>query len=318
MRHDSRVNSASFSPDGTRVVTASWDNTARLWDVATGKPLAQPMRHEGNVNSASFNADGTRVVTASDDKTARVWDVAVPWDGRLLAYLDELAADQQLGEGGVLEPLPIGVAERLAVMRAAYSADGRGINWWITNPADRTISPLSTMRMTEWSQERTDENTPESLQAAWEADPNNGLCLARRARLFALQDPPDAIDAQVYLYAAMHRLPKDPEVAWRRVAVLALLGKAAEAAEVAGHCPEPPAGDLWAGEAKWEACVLLGRHADAAAARQKTEGLAKGRESWIRQSVSRCFEEVEAHVKHPATARSTGPETRLATTQPTQ
>ena len=41
------VNSAAFSPDGTRVVTASDDKTARVWDAATGKPLGEPMRHEG-------------------------------------------------------------------------------------------------------------------------------------------------------------------------------------------------------------------------------------------------------------------------------
>ena len=40
------VNSASFSPDGTRIVTACEDNTARVWDAATGKPLGESMRQE--------------------------------------------------------------------------------------------------------------------------------------------------------------------------------------------------------------------------------------------------------------------------------
>ena len=35
MRHEDRVSSAAFSPDGARVVTASWDNTARVWEAAT-------------------------------------------------------------------------------------------------------------------------------------------------------------------------------------------------------------------------------------------------------------------------------------------
>src|SRR5207237_604638 len=69
-----RVLSAVLSPDGLRVVTASDDKTARLWEVATGKPLATLAGHSGPVQSAVFSPDGLRVVTASDDKTARLWN----------------------------------------------------------------------------------------------------------------------------------------------------------------------------------------------------------------------------------------------------
>jgi hypothetical protein len=65
-----------FSPDGRRVVTSSWDKTARLWDAATGKPLGEPMRHAGSVYSAQFSPDGQKVVTASADQTARLWNAA--------------------------------------------------------------------------------------------------------------------------------------------------------------------------------------------------------------------------------------------------
>jgi WD40 repeat protein len=68
--------SAAFSPDGTRVVTASGDQTARVWDVATGTPLTGALQHQGEVRSAAFSPAGTRVVTASWDETARVWDVS--------------------------------------------------------------------------------------------------------------------------------------------------------------------------------------------------------------------------------------------------
>jgi WD40 repeat protein len=75
MVHQGAVCSASFSPDGARVVTASRDFTAHLWDGRTGQPLGKPMRLDDWVNSASFSPDGTRVVTASSDDTARQWDV---------------------------------------------------------------------------------------------------------------------------------------------------------------------------------------------------------------------------------------------------
>ena len=74
MRHDEAVFSAQFSADGQRIVTASFDKTARVWDAATGKAIGEPMRHEDVVLTAQFSADGKRVVTASKDKTVRVWD----------------------------------------------------------------------------------------------------------------------------------------------------------------------------------------------------------------------------------------------------
>jgi WD40 repeat protein len=71
--HTSRVTSAAFSPDGTRVVTTS-ANTARLWDAKDGKQLTELKGHTGEVTSAAFSPDGTRVVTTSVDNTARLWD----------------------------------------------------------------------------------------------------------------------------------------------------------------------------------------------------------------------------------------------------
>jgi dipeptidyl aminopeptidase/acylaminoacyl peptidase len=72
--HQSGVNSAAFSPDGARVVTASDDNTARLWDGKSGAALAALAGHQSGVNSGAFSPDGTQIVTASDDNTARLWD----------------------------------------------------------------------------------------------------------------------------------------------------------------------------------------------------------------------------------------------------
>ena len=65
--HTDGVMSAEFSPDGTRVLTVSSDNTARLWDAATGASIAVLQGHTPLVRSAVFSPDGARVVTASGD-----------------------------------------------------------------------------------------------------------------------------------------------------------------------------------------------------------------------------------------------------------
>ena len=69
------MSSAAFSPDGTRVVTASED-AAQVWDAATGNRLPEALEHHAAVWMAVFSPDGTRVVTAGQDRTARVWDVS--------------------------------------------------------------------------------------------------------------------------------------------------------------------------------------------------------------------------------------------------
>ena len=76
--------SAAFSPDGSRIVTASNDKTARVWDAATGKAIAVLSGHEDSVISAAFSPDGLHIVTASADKTARVWDVSRIPKGNIL------------------------------------------------------------------------------------------------------------------------------------------------------------------------------------------------------------------------------------------
>ena len=66
----------AFSPDSQRVVTASLDGTARLWNARTGQPLARAMMHDDHVNDVRFSPDGRRLATASRDKTVRLWDAA--------------------------------------------------------------------------------------------------------------------------------------------------------------------------------------------------------------------------------------------------
>jgi WD40 repeat protein/serine/threonine protein kinase len=71
--HSEVVFSVAFSPDGRRIVTCSRDNTAKVWDAATGANLLT-LRHRLQIERASFSSDGKRIVTASEDQTAKVWN----------------------------------------------------------------------------------------------------------------------------------------------------------------------------------------------------------------------------------------------------
>ena len=70
------MESVRFSPDGSRLVTADWDGSARVSDAATGTQLKILGGHSDKLDYAAYSPDGRKIVTASYDKTARVWDVA--------------------------------------------------------------------------------------------------------------------------------------------------------------------------------------------------------------------------------------------------
>jgi len=111
LAHQDSVWTAAFSPDGKRIVTASWDNTGRVWDAETGREIASLNGHQGYVWTAAFSPDGKRIVTASWDKTARVWDAET---GREIASLN---------------------GHQSSVWTAAFSPDGKRI---VTASEDKT------------------------------------------------------------------------------------------------------------------------------------------------------------------------------------
>jgi hypothetical protein len=73
--HTNAVVSVTVTPDGARMITGSFDNTARVWDARTFAELGQLEGHTGTVMSMAVSPDGARIVTAFRDNTARVWDV---------------------------------------------------------------------------------------------------------------------------------------------------------------------------------------------------------------------------------------------------
>jgi WD40 repeat protein len=109
--HASAVRHAQFSPDGKRVVTASLDQSARVWDTTTGRLTADLRGHTGIVHTASFSPNGKTVLTASSDRTAALWDALT--GRRLIQFRGHMAP----------------------VTSAAFSPDGRQV---VTSSDDRT------------------------------------------------------------------------------------------------------------------------------------------------------------------------------------
>src|SRR5262249_32671424 len=102
LEHATVVTWVDFSPDpdGTHLVTASLDGTAKVWDATTFKRVSV-LKHSGPVQQASFSADGRRVLAVGTDRAGRVWDAV---------------------EGTLEVPL---LRHNGVVYRASFSCDGR-------------------------------------------------------------------------------------------------------------------------------------------------------------------------------------------------
>lgn len=73
--HDDGITACAISRDGERVVSTSYDKTLRVWDLASGEPLAVFAAHHDWGSACAISPDGERAVSASYDKTLKVWDI---------------------------------------------------------------------------------------------------------------------------------------------------------------------------------------------------------------------------------------------------
>ncbi len=72
--HLNHVNCVVFSPDGTRIASASSDKTIRIWDAQTGEEVATLTGHTAAVVTVAYSPDGSKLASGSDDSTIRLWD----------------------------------------------------------------------------------------------------------------------------------------------------------------------------------------------------------------------------------------------------
>ncbi|KIM76258.1 hypothetical protein PILCRDRAFT_12869 [Piloderma croceum F 1598] len=72
--HSNVIMSVTFSPDGTHIVSGSYDSTLRIWDALSGAHLNTLKGHSDGVTSVAFSPDGTNIVSGSYDNTLRLWN----------------------------------------------------------------------------------------------------------------------------------------------------------------------------------------------------------------------------------------------------
>ena len=146
MLHEHPVKTATFSPDGARVLTRSGPN-ARVWDAPTGLALSETLRHGSNVNSVSFSPDGQWALTTSGN-AAMSWSIhtapsPVPaW----FALFGETIAGRRLNEEQTIEVVGLENLHQLKHELAGsassdyYTKLGK---WFFADRSSRTISPFS-------------------------------------------------------------------------------------------------------------------------------------------------------------------------------
>ncbi|KAF8155552.1 mycorrhiza-induced NACHT/WD-repeat protein [Crassisporium funariophilum] len=101
--HTEGVNSVAFSPDGTLIVSGSWDRSVRVWDVLTGAELKVYIGHQDAVKSVAFSTDGFRIISGSKDKSdtsVQLWDASTGAELKVLKGHTESVNSVAYSPGG--------------------------------------------------------------------------------------------------------------------------------------------------------------------------------------------------------------------------
>lgn len=168
--HKDSLFAVAFSPDGSLLATAGYDQSIQLWNAASGDPVRELAGHSGAVFDLAFRPDGKMLASASADRTVKLWDVATGVrletfaqplgelyavafspDGRRVAAggVDNRIRVWQVsatGEEGTNPLLYSRFAHERPIIRLLYSPDGKTM---VSSAEDRTVKTWSAAEMVE-------------------------------------------------------------------------------------------------------------------------------------------------------------------------
>jgi len=76
--HSAWVTSLTFTPDGKQLISASADQTLRVWDMQRRVTTRVLRGHQSGVHSVSLTSDASRAVSAGEDGQILEWDLNAP------------------------------------------------------------------------------------------------------------------------------------------------------------------------------------------------------------------------------------------------
>jgi WD40 repeat protein len=74
----------AIAPDGLTAISASYDNTLKIWDTKTGTEVRTLTAHTNSVRAVAIVPDGLTAISASRDKTLKIWDTETGTEVRTL------------------------------------------------------------------------------------------------------------------------------------------------------------------------------------------------------------------------------------------